>query len=153
MLTCRVLQPYTEALRADGSKLATAAAAAAASQAERWYDLYGVVVHSGGAYGGHYYAYVRDVTGQGQWSTAGRAEPPPAVSEEQTAASDIADMMGLSSASMLIAEPAREAESDDGPEQEKAGPRDWFCFNDSRVSLQAALPLLFSPARRTITAG
>eukprot|EP01050_Picozoa_sp_SAG11_P042350 SAG11_NODE_19461_length_466_cov_0.697548_1_plen_94_part_01 len=51
------LQPYTQPLRADGSKLEHAASAAA-DQEEKWYDLYGVVVHTGGAFGGHYYAYV-----------------------------------------------------------------------------------------------
>lgn len=28
------------------------------------YDLFGVIVHAGGAYGGHYYAYLRDILGE-----------------------------------------------------------------------------------------
>ena len=31
------------------------------------YELYGVIVHSGTPYSGHYYAYIRDMTGQGKW--------------------------------------------------------------------------------------
>eukprot|EP00960_Hanusia_phi_P027412 746827-Hanusia_phi.AAC.1 len=31
-----------------------------------WYDLYSVMVHSGSAFGGHYYAYVKDVA-EGRW--------------------------------------------------------------------------------------
>mmetsp|Transcript_59707 Transcript_59707/g.82027 ORF Transcript_59707/g.82027 Transcript_59707/m.82027 type:complete len:87 (-) Transcript_59707:1318-1578(-) len=30
------------------------------------YDLYAVMVHSGGAYGGHYYAYIKDLE-TNQW--------------------------------------------------------------------------------------
>lgn len=30
------------------------------------YELYGVVIHSGGAYGGHYHAYIRDVNFKGE---------------------------------------------------------------------------------------
>ena len=31
-----------------------------------WYELYAVLVHSGGANGGHYYSFVKDM-GTGQW--------------------------------------------------------------------------------------
>ena len=31
------------------------------------YELYGVIVHSGTPYSGHYYSYIRDMTGQGKW--------------------------------------------------------------------------------------
>ena len=31
-----------------------------------WYDLYSVMVHSGSAFGGHYYAYVKDLA-EGRW--------------------------------------------------------------------------------------
>ena len=34
---------------------------------EYLYELYGVIVHSGTPYSGHYYAYIRDMTGQGKW--------------------------------------------------------------------------------------
>ena len=32
------------------------------------YDLYSVVIHSGSAGGGHYFAYIRDVYGEGKWN-------------------------------------------------------------------------------------
>ena len=32
------------------------------------YELYGVIVHAGTPYAGHYYAYIRDMTGQGKWN-------------------------------------------------------------------------------------
>lgn len=32
------------------------------------YELYSVVVHRGGAHGGHYYSLTRDVHGEGAWS-------------------------------------------------------------------------------------
>jgi len=31
------------------------------------YELYAVMVHSGGAYGGHYYAYIKDSGPGGKW--------------------------------------------------------------------------------------
>ena len=31
------------------------------------YELYGVIVHSGTPYAGHYFSYIRDMTGQGKW--------------------------------------------------------------------------------------
>ena len=31
------------------------------------YELYGVIVHSGTPYSGHYYSYIRDMTTQGKW--------------------------------------------------------------------------------------
>jgi len=31
------------------------------------YELKGIVVHRGGPYGGHYYAYIKDDLGQGSW--------------------------------------------------------------------------------------
>ena len=31
------------------------------------YELYGVIVHSGTPFSGHYYSYIRDMTGQGNW--------------------------------------------------------------------------------------
>ena len=31
------------------------------------YELYGVIVHSGTPYAGHYFSYIRDMTGQGNW--------------------------------------------------------------------------------------
>ena len=31
------------------------------------YELYGVIVHAGTPYGGHYFAYIRDMTAQGKW--------------------------------------------------------------------------------------
>ena len=34
---------------------------------EYLYELYGVIVHSGTPYSGHYYSYIRDMTGQGKW--------------------------------------------------------------------------------------
>ncbi len=36
--------------------------------AECLYDLYGVVIHGGGAGGGHYHAFVRDVYREGCWT-------------------------------------------------------------------------------------
>ena len=37
------------------------------SDEEYLYELYGVIVHSGTPYSGHYYSYIRDMTGQGKW--------------------------------------------------------------------------------------
>ena len=34
---------------------------------EYLYELYGVIVHSGTPFSGHYYSYIRDLTGQGNW--------------------------------------------------------------------------------------
>ena len=31
------------------------------------YELYGVIIHSGTPYAGHYFSYIRDLTGQGNW--------------------------------------------------------------------------------------
>ena len=31
------------------------------------YELYGVIVHSGTPFSGHYYSYIRDMTNQGIW--------------------------------------------------------------------------------------
>ena len=33
------------------------------------YELFSVVIHSGGAHGGHYHAYIRDIDGLGNWVT------------------------------------------------------------------------------------
>ncbi|KAK3105338.1 hypothetical protein FSP39_022933 [Pinctada imbricata] len=38
------------------------------STEEQWYDLFSIVIHRGGAHGGHYYAYIRDVDAIGQWT-------------------------------------------------------------------------------------
>jgi len=32
------------------------------------YDLFSVVIHKGGAYGGHYHAFIRDVDSLGKWT-------------------------------------------------------------------------------------
>ena len=83
------MQPYTEALRADGSKLSagvTAVDVTPTPPTECWYDLFGVVVHTGGAFGGHYYAYARDVTRCAQ----GTARPTPG----PTAAGPVAAGLG-----------------------------------------------------------
>ena len=34
---------------------------------EYLYELYGVIVHSGTPFSGHYYSYIRDMTHQGKW--------------------------------------------------------------------------------------
>ena len=31
------------------------------------YELYAILIHSGGAYGGHYYAYIKDTEDTGKW--------------------------------------------------------------------------------------
>lgn len=36
---------------------------------EALYDLFSVVIHVGGAYGGHYHAYIRDVDSLGTWTS------------------------------------------------------------------------------------
>jgi len=33
------------------------------------YDLFSVVIHGGGAHGGHYHAYIRDLDALGHWVT------------------------------------------------------------------------------------
>jgi ubiquitin C-terminal hydrolase len=38
-----------------------------ASQDELVYELKSIVIHRGGAYGGHYYAYIKDDLGIGNW--------------------------------------------------------------------------------------
>lgn len=35
---------------------------------EHIYDLYSVVIHNGSAHAGHYHAYIRDTTGEGNWN-------------------------------------------------------------------------------------
>ena len=37
------------------------------NEEEYLYELYGVIMHSGTPFSGHYYAYIRDMTGQGKW--------------------------------------------------------------------------------------
>jgi hypothetical protein len=34
------------------------------------YDLFAVVMHSGGPHSGHYHAYIRDMMGEGRWVPA-----------------------------------------------------------------------------------
>uniref|UniRef100_UPI0035900788 ubiquitin carboxyl-terminal hydrolase 40 isoform X2 n=1 Tax=Myxine glutinosa TaxID=7769 RepID=UPI0035900788 len=38
------------------------------------YDLYSVIVHKGGCYGGHYHAFIRDIDGLGVWSSTKQEE-------------------------------------------------------------------------------
>uniref|UniRef100_A0A4W6EAC8 Ubiquitin carboxyl-terminal hydrolase n=1 Tax=Lates calcarifer TaxID=8187 RepID=A0A4W6EAC8_LATCA len=40
------------------------------------YDLFSVIIHKGGCYGGHYHVYIRDIDQLGQW------EPPPKLQED-----------------------------------------------------------------------
>jgi ubiquitin carboxyl-terminal hydrolase 40 len=40
----------------------------AAMRKQHQYELYGVIIHEGGAHAGHYHAYVRDYFNQGVWS-------------------------------------------------------------------------------------
>lgn len=35
---------------------------------ESKYELKSIVIHSGGAYGGHYHAYIRDDLNEGNWN-------------------------------------------------------------------------------------
>ena len=157
------MQPYTQPLRADGSKLELAAAD---DQGEKWYDLYGVVVHTGGAFGGHYYAYIRDVsdvsgqgraagaTGQGDWAATSRqaGQPEPSARTPDQTDDKPDDMMGLESAAEPPAAAKPEEQEDESAQEDggasihmgpyvydpsvasAAGSKKWFCFNDSTVS-------------------
>lgn len=40
------------------------------------YELFSVVIHVGGAHGGHYHAYIRDVDSLGHWVTPVSSENP-----------------------------------------------------------------------------
>jgi hypothetical protein len=42
------------------------------------YDLFAVVMHSGGPHAGHYHAYIRDMMGEGNWVPAGDIVQPTA---------------------------------------------------------------------------
>lgn len=42
------------------------------------YELFSVIIHKGGCYGGHYHVYIRDIDQLGHW------EPPVRKREEQT---------------------------------------------------------------------
>jgi ubiquitin carboxyl-terminal hydrolase 47 len=37
-------------------------------QGDSVYELYAIMIHNGGAYGGHYFAYIKDCAGSGEWS-------------------------------------------------------------------------------------
>lgn len=55
------------------------------------YELYAVMVHSGGAYGGHYYAYIKDSGPGGKWHNFNDTQV------KQISFLDIADMFGAPS--------------------------------------------------------
>eukprot|EP01043_Picozoa_sp_COSAG02_P038154 COSAG02_NODE_2922_length_7745_cov_5.498431_1_plen_434_part_00 len=62
------MAPFTRGLRADGSEITsvlTDTSTVDVPMVVMLYDLSAVVVHEGGAYGGHYHVYVRDVTSEG----------------------------------------------------------------------------------------
>ncbi len=63
------MAPFTRGLRADGSEISAAPAdtgTVTAPLVGMLYDLSAVVVHEGGAYGGHYHVYVRDTANEGR---------------------------------------------------------------------------------------
>ena len=67
------MAPFTRGRRADGTEIAAAPAETgevAAPLVAMLYDLSAVVVHEGGAYGGHYHVYVRDVANETEPETA-----------------------------------------------------------------------------------
>ena len=67
------MAPFTRGRRADGSEIAAAPTdpgAVGAPPVPILYDLSAVVVHEGGAYGGHYHVYVRDVADETEAETA-----------------------------------------------------------------------------------
>jgi hypothetical protein len=55
---------------------ATAASAVATPNPDALYELNAVIIHKGGAMGGHYHAYIRDVMREGKWerSRAGKGQ-------------------------------------------------------------------------------
>ncbi|XP_063789322.1 ubiquitin carboxyl-terminal hydrolase 40 [Pseudophryne corroboree] len=55
------------------------------------YELFSVIIHKGGCYGGHYHVYIRDVDELGQWScqTENRKTVVEDTGEEQDCAADI----------------------------------------------------------------
>ena len=52
------------------------------------YELYAVMIHSGGAYGGHYYAYIKDAGESGKWHSFNDTQV------KEISFLDIADMFG-----------------------------------------------------------
>lgn len=50
----------------EGRKIASATSASL-HDVEHVYDLFCVIIHSGDAHHGHYYAYIRDTLGEGKW--------------------------------------------------------------------------------------
>lgn len=46
------------------------------------YELFSVIIHKGGCYGGHYHVYIRDIDQLGHW------EPPVSERKEQTGRSE-----------------------------------------------------------------
>lgn len=55
-------------LELDMSKFMSADAMSMTNDPEDFkYELKSIVIHRGGAYGGHYYAYIKDDLGEGNW--------------------------------------------------------------------------------------
>lgn len=46
----------------------------AGEECDHSYELFSVIIHKGGCYGGHYHVYIRDIDELGQWEPQVRTE-------------------------------------------------------------------------------
>uniref|UniRef100_A0A8C4S247 Ubiquitin specific peptidase 40 n=1 Tax=Erpetoichthys calabaricus TaxID=27687 RepID=A0A8C4S247_ERPCA len=56
------------------------------------YELFSVIIHKGGCYGGHYHVYIRDVDELGNWQSPGEEKPKPKMSLKEMKINGLLDL-------------------------------------------------------------
>lgn len=108
------MAPFTRGRRADGTEIAGAEQGTiAAPLVAMLYDLAAVVVHEGGAHGGHYHVYVRDVANEGHGEDRGQTHTD-------------ADGHPIDTSQMDL--------DTESSWEEASSPGSWFNFNDATVT-------------------
>eukprot|EP01133_Synstelium_polycarpum_P005728 gene5728-6625_t len=95
--------------------------------AEQIYDLFSVLIHSGGAYGGHYHAYIKDVTNQGVSKPSESNNEP----VQPVVTKDIEDTLTTEPESTTNGANKNKKKKKEEVEKVYSG---WFDFNDSKVT-------------------